>query len=265
MSVLIKGMEMPKNCDECFFVGRGFPDWCSLPQIQKDEDEIDDTNNRPDWCPLEEVPETHEKRTETHACDLISRQALCEYALNQKDKSVTPNDIMRFPSAQPEKVDTPTVDTPTCEDAVSRQAVYNVLDKMPIRGFKKDGETIHGLISLSQVNSAIINLPSVQPEPLDEWCTDCKEYDHERHCCPRWNRVIRQTLKDMKEEQPEIIRCKDCKHWKRQTAYNGNPLSFGFCESDYMWRSLYGETYEVAHIDTDDDFYCGYAERRNDG
>ena len=36
--------------------------------------------------------------------DLISRQALCEYALNQKDKSVTPNDIMRFPSAQPEEV-----------------------------------------------------------------------------------------------------------------------------------------------------------------
>ena len=28
--------------------------------------------------------------------DLISRQALCEYALNQKDKSITPNDIMRF-------------------------------------------------------------------------------------------------------------------------------------------------------------------------
>lgn len=35
--------------------------------------------------------------------DLISRQALCEYALNQKDKSITPNDIMRFPSAQPER------------------------------------------------------------------------------------------------------------------------------------------------------------------
>ena len=35
--------------------------------------------------------------------DLISRQALCDYALNQKDKSVTPNDIMRFPSAQPEQ------------------------------------------------------------------------------------------------------------------------------------------------------------------
>lgn len=34
--------------------------------------------------------------------DLISRKVLCEYALNQKDKSVTPNDIMRFPSAQPD-------------------------------------------------------------------------------------------------------------------------------------------------------------------
>ena len=35
--------------------------------------------------------------------DLISRQTLCDFALNQKDKSITPNDIMRFPSAQPEQ------------------------------------------------------------------------------------------------------------------------------------------------------------------
>jgi len=35
--------------------------------------------------------------------NLINRKALCDYALNQKDKSVTPNDIMRFPSAQPEQ------------------------------------------------------------------------------------------------------------------------------------------------------------------
>lgn len=32
--------------------------------------------------------------------DLINRRALCEYALNQKDKSVSPNDIMRFPSVE---------------------------------------------------------------------------------------------------------------------------------------------------------------------
>lgn len=64
------------------------------------------------------------------------------------------------------------------------------------------------------------------------------------------------------EFRGELVRCRECKHWKQQTNYAGVPLSFGFCESDDMWRSLYGETYEVAHIDTEDDFYCGYAKRR---
>ena len=39
----------------------------------------------------------------------------------------------------------------------------------------------------------------------DEWCTDCKEYDQERHSCPRWNRVIRQTVEDVKAAQPGWI------------------------------------------------------------
>jgi hypothetical protein len=69
---------------------------------------------------------------------------------------------------------------------------------------------------------------------------------------------------ELPSAEPEIIRCKDCKHWRQQTNYQGVPLSFGFCESDDMWQSLYGETCEVSHIDTDDDFYCGYAERRTD-
>ena len=64
--------------------------------------------------------------------------------------------------------------------------------------------------------------------------------------------------------QPEVIRCGECKHWRQQTNYAGASLSFGFCESDDMWRSLYGDTCEVEHIDTDEDFYCGYAERKTD-
>ena len=71
------------------------------------------------------------------------------------------------------------------------------------------------------------------------------------------------VIEKLPSAQPEIIRCKDCKWWRQQTNYQGSPLSFGFCESDDMWRSLYGETYEVEHIDTDDDFYCGYAVRGN--
>ena len=81
-----------------------------------------------------------------------------------------------------------------------------------------------------------------------------------------WKEQIVERLKnDPDAEWVEVTRCKDCKHWRQQTNYAGVPLSFGFCESDEMWRSLYGETYEVSHIDTDDDFYCGYAERREDG
>lgn len=45
-------------------------------------------------------------------------------------------------------------------------------------------------------------MPSAQPEyRLDEWCTDCKEYDTEKHCCPRFNQVIRTTLNEMKSER----------------------------------------------------------------
>lgn len=61
-----------------------------------------------------------------------------------------------------------------------------------------------------------------------------------------------------------LIRCKNCKHWRQQTDYQGVPLSFGFCESDDMWLSLHGETTEIAYIETDDDHYCGYAKRRTD-
>ena len=44
-------------------------------------------------------------------------------------------------------------------------------------------------------------LPPAQPEPnYDEWCTDCKEYDHENHCCHRWTKVIRQTRRELQDE-----------------------------------------------------------------
>lgn len=43
-------------------------------------------------------------------------------------------------------------------------------------------------------------LPSAHPE-LDEWCTECKEYDHEKHNCPRYNRVIREAVEEIQENQ----------------------------------------------------------------
>ena len=43
----------------------------------------------------------------------------------------------------------------------------------------------------------IDEMPNVTMEEF-EWCHDCKEYDTERHCCPRWTKVIRQTVEEMK-------------------------------------------------------------------
>ena len=97
----------------------------------------------------------------------------------------------------------------------------DALHKTMLEFFKTDGDDEPEFITASEkmllsVNKAISNalkaLPSAQPEPhYDEWCTDCKEYDHEKHCCPRFNKVIRTALQDA---QPEIVMCKDCK-WKQ--------------------------------------------------
>ena len=79
---------------------------------------------------------------------------------------------------------------------------FKIGDRIFVRGYideiRKDTVIVRndggyfGTI-LSEVTG---ELSSAQPN-LDEWCTDCKEYDHEKHCCPRFNRVIRDTLNEV--------------------------------------------------------------------
>ena len=57
--------------------------------------------------------------------------------------------------------------------------------------FKDMNECTYG--NLEAVEMAI---EALEQEPCynpDEWCHDCKEYDHDKHCCPRYNKVIRNT------------------------------------------------------------------------
>ena len=51
-----------------------------------------------------------------------------------------------------------------------------------------------------RLERAIRKLPSAESESF-EWCTDCKEYDQEKHCCPRWNKVIKNTLVEVERER----------------------------------------------------------------
>ena len=84
------------------------------------------------------------------------------------------------------------------DDLISRQAAIDVLADMHC----KSDEDGYVWIIRSDAWARIDALPSAQPEyRLDEWCTDCKEYDTEKHCCPRFNQVIRTTLNEMKSER----------------------------------------------------------------
>lgn len=121
-------------------------------------------------------------------------------------------------------------------DLISRQAAIDALGGNDIVTSRESAQAVMDYIR--GCADRIRSLPSAQPD-LDEWCTDCKEYDSERHCCPRFNRVIRETLKDA---QPEIIYCEECKH------YNA-----GF----ECLIEGYG-------IERNKDWFCGDAERRTD-
>ena len=85
-------------------------------------------------------------------------------------------------------------------------------------------------IQHNALREALERVPDAQPEQtnswyINSWCIDCKEYDHERKCCPRYNRVIRQTLDEAYahgETEAEYRfhktekRCDTCRHEKSQ-------------------------------------------------
>lgn len=48
MGVLMRGVQMPKNCEECNFKGECRNYW----------DKIREAYTRPSWCPLVEVADT---------------------------------------------------------------------------------------------------------------------------------------------------------------------------------------------------------------
>lgn len=82
-------------------------------------------------------------------------------------------------------------------DCISRQAVLEGIAEWIADGYA-DSEA-----DCSHISSLVTHLPSVTPqEPqIFKWCTDCKEYDQEKHCCHRWSKVIRDTVEEMKQEQ----------------------------------------------------------------
>ena len=94
-------------------------------------------------------------------------------------------------------------------DLIDRQAAINAL--LALTTFERVGalyeyvqdersrerEWIGGILDAID---AVICLPTAEPHNFDEWCEDCKEYDQEKNCCPRFNRVIRTAMEEAKGE-----------------------------------------------------------------
>ena len=83
-----------------------------------------------------------------------------------------------------------------------------------------------------------------------EWCTDCKEYDQEQHCCHRWTKQIRKTIAEWESENG-IVRCGHCEWWK----CNPNTEEYGVCK-----KVSYDDFEVVMHSDD----FCSYGKRRED-
>ena len=96
---------------------------------------------------------------------------------------------------------------------------------------------------VSAVNVAI---EALSADAEFKWCTDCKEYDQDRHCCHRCTKVIRNTVEELKEHYDgyvEVVRCKDCRYRYEE----------GDC-THYYWCRLNDRPID----DTD---FCAWGER----
>lgn len=57
-------------------------------------------------------------------------------------------------------------------------------------------------LSIRDVNALDMAIKALEQQSCynpDEWCHDCKEYNHDKHCCPRYNKVIRSAVEEMKQ------------------------------------------------------------------
>lgn len=97
----------------------------------------------------------------------------------------------------------------------------------------KKWEPVTNVIAWMPLPAPFEDKRSAEPE-RDEWCSDCKEYDSEKHCCPRFNRVIRETLEEV---QPQRMRGKWTRHndWEDE-GYCGYTCSVCDMGVDVMYN-----------------------------
>lgn len=77
-------------------------------------------------------------------------------------------------------------------------------------------------------------------------CISTKDGSIYRHRC-----IDPDAVRELPSAQPEIIRCKDCKFWKKYGYINGKP--------EFLPKCGFNQIY------TNKDDFCSRAERKNNG
>jgi hypothetical protein len=121
------------------------------------------------------------------------------------------------------------------DDLISKQVVINTVRTIILGFFSdEDGVMTDTEKTLLSVNKAICDgvraLPSAQQD-----CTECNEYDHTTHSCPKYCDVIRRTLEEAKQERTgrwieyDISHC-ECPCCHVEWSYFDNEVEcFNYC------------------------------------
>ena len=80
-----------------------------------------------------------------------------------------------------------------------------------------------------------------QEKAFDEWCTDCKEYDHNRNCCPRYNRVIRGAVDEVKQQGWIPVTERLPKKQTKVLVVDFGEVDTAYINSEGRWMDFYGD------------------------
>ena len=90
-------------------------------------------------------------------------------------------------------------------DLISRSALKEELKKLnemlPNLTDEKDKQSVRFAINILQ--DLIDNAPTVEPCYQTTSCLDCKNYDKDKHDCPRYCEVIKDALRSVGSERPK--------------------------------------------------------------
>ena len=164
-------------------------------------------------CPYEEIKKLSTIPTDG---DLISRKAVLEW-LDKHDYCGWLEDTP-IKDLKTEIEELPTIPQPKTDgELISRKAVLDCKHQLTMFGYSKmiiDVADVEKLPTIPQVvcdndceHCSWVECPLTEKaEQSYSWCDGCKEYDKDKHYCPRFSRVIKDTLNDKVDSVLEDIK-----------------------------------------------------------